>query len=70
MAERVVHRWQPTGKTPCGRFISPAIVTNTGRYLNDGVTCRACKRARTLVSIYGRPHGWTPDGAGEVSDAG
>lgn len=67
MAERVVHRWQPTGKTPCGRVISPAIVTNTGRYLSNGVTCRSCRRATTLVSIFGRPNGVAPDGAGEVA---
>lgn len=66
MAERVVHRWQPTGKTPCGRVIDHRIFTNTGRYLSDGVTCRVCRRATTLVVIFGRPNGVAPDGVGEV----
>lgn len=47
-----VHRWQPTGKTPCGRKVSD-VQTNVGHYLSDGVTCEACHRATTLLSIVG-----------------
>lgn len=55
-----VHRWQPTGKTPCGRDVK-SVTTNIGRVLSDGVTCRACKRATTLVSVWGAPWNGYPE---------
>lgn len=48
-----VHRWQITGKTPCGMTIEPRIITNVGRFLSDGVTCQRCLAATTLVSVVG-----------------
>lgn len=48
----VVHRWQVTGRTPCGRNVGD-VTTNVGRYLNEGVTCKSCHRATTRISIIG-----------------
>ena len=48
--QKVVHRWQPTGYTPCGRRVG-SVVTNVGHYLSDGVTCKVCKKATTFCSI-------------------
>ena len=50
-AKRGFHRWQPTGRTPCGRRIRD-VVTNDGREFDDGVTCMACKAAKTRVSLW------------------
>ena len=47
-----VHRWQPSGKTPCGRNIAD-VQTNIGYYLSDGVTCESCHKATTFLSIMG-----------------
>jgi len=47
-----VHRWQPTGKTPCGRNVIE-VQTNVGYYLSTGVTCENCRRTTTLCSILG-----------------
>ena len=51
-----IHRWQPTGLTPCGRTL--AFVTwNEGEILQEGVTCLVCNRANTLSSMFPpRPH--------------
>ena len=46
-----VHRWQPTGYTPCGRKID-TVTTNIRRPLDDGVTCQACKNAKTRISLW------------------
>jgi hypothetical protein len=56
-----VHRWQPTGRTPCGKRTDD-IVTNMGYYLSDGVTCKACLRASTLVSLLGDAWNGQSDG--------
>lgn len=48
---RAIHRWQPTGKSPCGRDLSK-VAFNEGQYLSEGVTCRACKAAKTRVSLW------------------
>jgi hypothetical protein len=57
MVSRIVHRWQPTGKTPCGRDVK-TVLTNYGHTLSEGVTCKSCKRAAALVSLLGeRWHG-------------
>lgn len=48
--QKVVHRWQPTGYTPCGRKVD-SVFTNIGRYLSEGVTCRVCKGAASFCSI-------------------
>ncbi len=37
-----IHRWQPTGKTPCGRDVTKVHV-NGGRPGDNGVTCVACQ---------------------------
>lgn len=51
----VIHRWQPTGYTPCGipfaSGVATAIVTNAGFTLNERVTCRNCLRATTRVIL-------------------
>jgi hypothetical protein len=46
----IVHRWQPTGWTPCGREVAD-VKTNVGYYLSDGVTCKVCNRANSFCSI-------------------
>lgn len=56
-----VHRWQPTGKTPCGREVSE-VQTNTGYYLSDGVTCKTCHQAKILCSILGDDWNGQSDG--------
>jgi len=53
--KHVVHRWQPTGFTPCGRSLK-TVAWNEGRVLSDGVTCKTCKRANTFVSLGMKPH--------------
>lgn len=50
-----IHRWQPTLHTPCGRLLAD-VQWNEGRVLSEGVTCIACNRASTLVSLGLRPH--------------
>ena len=45
-----IHRWQPTGRTPCGRTIA-TVKTTVGRYLSDGVTCRVCETAHTRALV-------------------
>ena len=50
-----VHRWQPTGKTPCGRIIDAATPVNWGKSFDDGVTCVSCKKNPTRISIWGQP---------------
>ena len=49
---RVVHRWQPNGKTPCGLKIN-SVKTNIGYALDAGVTCKRCKNALSRVSLMG-----------------
>ena len=48
----IVHRWEPFGKTSCGRPVE-RVATNVGRVLSKGVTCKACGRAASRVSILG-----------------
>ncbi len=51
-----VHRWQPTGFTPCGRALE-SVVWNAGKMLQDSVTCKTCNRANTLTGHFPpRPH--------------
>lgn len=52
MRQRVIHRWQFIGETPCGRKVED-VTTNTGHYLNHGVTCKKCLKATTYCSIVG-----------------
>lgn len=47
----VVHRWQPTGLTPCG-LRTDAVRTNTGRVGDAGVTCKRCRVAGERVSLW------------------
>lgn len=47
---RKVHRWQITGWTTCGREIVK-VTTNMGRYLDDGVTCLSCQRAKSRMGL-------------------
>ena len=61
------HRWQPTGKTPCG-YNTKAVKTNVGRYLSAGVDCKRCKAAATLVSIRGDK--WNGQSYGEPEATG
>lgn len=56
-----VHRWQPTGKTPCGRKVG-SVAVNLGWHLSNGVTCKACNGAKTLVSVWGDQ--WNGQSAG------
>ena len=52
-----MHRWQPTGHTPCGEKVDD-VKTNLGYYLMDGVTCNRCKKGSMLWSILNdRWHG-------------
>lgn len=44
-----VHRWQPTGMTPCGLRLED-VQWNEGQMLSEGVTCLRCSRAKTIVS--------------------
>jgi hypothetical protein len=53
MRSNVVHRWQPTGMTPCGREVSK-VKTNLGYYLSDGVTCKHCNRAKWRVARHSK----------------
>lgn len=48
--KRKIHRWQLGVKTPCGRLIVD-VHTNVGYYLDDGVTCKACRQAPTRISL-------------------
>jgi hypothetical protein len=57
-----IHRWQITGYTPCGRKIT-AVTTNTGRYLNDGVTCTRCLHAKSYFSMLWDDWNGQSDGA-------
>ena len=59
MVPKTIHRWQPTGYTPCGRMVE-TVATNLGRYLSEGVTCKVCNCANTLVSVFTRagPDEW------------
>ena len=52
---KAIHRWQPTGFTPCGLRLD-CVEFNEGQHLSDGVTCGRCLRATTLVSYLGRPY--------------
>ena len=45
-----IHRWQPTGYSPCGRKLV-MVAWNEGQTLDYGVTCEACKRNPTRVSL-------------------
>lgn len=47
----IIHRWQPTGRTPCGLVIGK-VPTNHGSVLSEGVTCQRCLRATTTVSWF------------------
>jgi hypothetical protein len=51
-----IHRWQPTGFTPCGRPLE-SVVWNEDEMLQKGVTCLVCNCANTLSSLFPpRPH--------------
>ena len=68
-----VHRWQPSGKTPCGRNIAD-VQTNIGYYLSDGVTCESCHKATTFLSIMGddwngQSYGYLPGAARDLWEA-
>ena len=54
MAKHKIHRWQYHGFTPCGRRIS-GLRTNGDRGSDDGVTCEACRRAKTRVILLRVP---------------
>jgi len=43
-----VHRWQPTGYTPCGRKLST--IRHNNRSNMTDVTCEVCRYTKTLVS--------------------
>ena len=40
--EPKIHRWQSTGKTPCGRDVTKVLV-NGGRPGDNGITCLSCR---------------------------
>lgn len=61
--DRVVHRWQITGKTPCGRPIEK-VATNEGEFLSRCVTCKRCLRAKSVVAAFV----W-PEGAGATNES-
>ena len=51
-----IHRWQPTGFSPCGRWLDD-VAWNEGKVLQDGVTCLARNQATTLTGHFPpRPH--------------
>jgi hypothetical protein len=45
-----IHRWQPNGKTLCGRN-SANLSTNIGFYRNDCVTCWTCRKMTARMSL-------------------
>lgn len=57
-----IHRWQPTGFTPCGYNVQK-VHTNIGHFLSDGVTCERCHSARSLMSIMSDDWNGQSDGA-------
>lgn len=65
MRQRVIHRWQFIGTTPCGRNVKD-VTTNTGKYLNNGVTCKACLKATTYCSIIGEEWNGQSEGLPKV----
>ena len=48
-----IHRWQPSGYTPCGRLITSKLRVNIGYYLSNGVTCKVCLGASSFMSLLG-----------------
>lgn len=51
----IVHRYQPTGLTPCGLELD-AVAYNEGQRHDEGVTCRRCLAAGERALSHGRPH--------------
>lgn len=56
-----VHRWQPTGRAPCGARLGPTTRTfDNCRLIRSGdldasVTCHRCLLAPTRVSLFPDP---------------
>lgn len=61
--KRKVHRWQPTLETPCGRGVN-TVTTNKGRPFDEGVTCLACKKAKSRISLMSDAMRWAVEAEG------